>query len=174
MIAYENENMTIKLANGHISTYKIYDGVYYDQETPDEVVHILARAMRTHQRIRIFYGDKSTGKCWLEEYDTIGYIARTGGKMAIPILINRNGSSGGGAIITANIVRITIDKQTVYSHPKYHTGTLTILPVKKGSELAKNGYSFGAFVNGINHANFKSKEKAEKWVAFIQGKRNQR
>ena len=101
----------------------------------------------------MFYGDIKTGKDWTEEYDTMGYIGRTRGPVKVPLIVANSKSSGGFPLSTDSIVRITIDKRTVYQHPKYHIGKIEIRPAPYP------GYSHGVFINGENHANFKTKEK---------------
>ena len=149
-----------------MTEYKVIEGVSFDKDTPDKVCYILLNAMATRQRIRVFYGDIKTGKDWTEEYDTMGYIGRTRGPVKVPLIVANSKSSGGFPLSTDSIVRITIDKRTVYQHPKYHIGKIEIRPAPYP------GYSHGVFINGENHANFKTKEKAEKWVRFIKGESN--
>lgn len=101
--------------------YKVVNGISFDARTPDNVCNILARHCGgRNQRVRIFLGDTKTGKDWCEVYDTIGYIGRSTGTIKIPLMIPRVDSCGGGAILDYCIVKITIDKQTVYQHPNYH------------------------------------------------------
>lgn len=101
--------------------YKVVNGISFDQRTPNQVCNILANYCgNRNQRVRLFYGDTTTGKDWFECYDTIGYIGRSTGTIKIPLLIATSRSLGGGAILDHCIVKITIDKQTVYKHPNYH------------------------------------------------------
>ena len=149
-----------------VNDYKVIDGVAFGKDTPDKVCRILYDAIRSRQRIRLFYGDRKTGKDWIEEYDTMGYVVRSANFNNVPLLVSNNRSMGGSYILLDSIVRITIDKRTVYQHPKYHIGKIEIRP------SPYQGYSYGVFINGENHANFKTKEKAEKWVKFIKGESN--
>lgn len=111
--------------------YKVFNGISFDKSTPDQVCRILANYCGDRsQRVRVFYGDTTTGKDWFECYDTIGYIGRSTGTVKIPLLIATSRSLGGGAILDHCIVKITIDKQTVYKHPNYHA------PIEqRGNEL---------------------------------------
>jgi hypothetical protein len=95
-------------------------GMYFTKGTDEKVMDILCNFCNTDTRIRIFYGDKKTGKDWCEIYDTIGYIGRSCGTQKIPLLINNKRSLGGGGILTDCILKITVDKQVLYKHPKYH------------------------------------------------------
>lgn len=106
-------------------TYKVCNGVHYNEMTLDTVIHVLEKARENNDRVRVFYGDTLTGRDWCETNDIMGYVSRsyTGGgdnTTPIPILLRTKMSRGGGAILTNNIVRITIDKHDVYKHPNYH------------------------------------------------------
>jgi hypothetical protein len=150
-----------KLSNGNEIEYKIINGTAYHINTPDRVVNILEQSLNSKrgQRIRIFYGDEKTGRDWLEEHDTIGFIGRSTGSIKIPLLIKTSNSYGGGALLDDNIVKITIDKTTVYQHPNYHTGSIEI----KDKSV---------FVNGENVANFNTIIQAQNYVEFLKGNRN--
>jgi hypothetical protein len=101
--------------------YKVIDGISFHLETPDKVCRILANYCGSRNtRLRIFLGDRNTGKDWFEAWDTVGYIGRSTGNIKIPLMISRKDSMGGGAILDHCIVKITIDKKTVYKHPNYH------------------------------------------------------
>lgn len=146
--------------------YTIVEGTAFYKGTPDEVIRILLRYMHTNQRIRIFLGDKKTGRDWTEEYDTMGYVGRSGGTVKIPILLNNSKSMYGPGISTDAIVRITVNKMDVYRHPKYHIGKIELKP----SPYPQVPY--GVWIDGKNHANFKTAEQARKWAQFIQGNTN--
>lgn len=111
--------------------YKVVNGISFHQDTPDKVCQILAYYCGDrNQRVRIFLGDKETGKDWMEVWQTVGYIGRSTGIYKIPLMLLRKDSSGGGAILDNCIVKITIDKHVVYQHPNYHC------PIeKRGSEI---------------------------------------
>lgn len=146
--------------------YKIIDGTAFSVKTPDRVCQLLNYYRNYGTRIRVFYGDTKTGRDWLEEYYTIGRVGRSTGQYKIPLLINNSRSWGGLGLLDDCIVRITVDKKDVYRHPKYHQGRFTI---------GKSPYPevpWGVFVSGKNYANFKTKEKAEKWVRFMKGETN--
>ena len=146
---------------------KIINGYEFDKNTPEDVVNILLRYMHDRSvRIRVFYGDTKTGKDWCEEYNTMGYVGGSTGKIKLPLLINNRNSWGGDAILTGSIVRITIDKKDVYRHPKYHIGKV---------ELKPSGYAdvpYGVWIGGKNYANFKTPIQAQKLAEFIKGNTN--
>ena len=158
----------VKEFNGKI--YKIANGTFYNSDTPDDVIKILEDSRINKKRIRIFLGDTETGKDWTEYYDTIGIIERSNGKIKIPILIKNRQSLGGSAILDHCIIKITIDKQVVYQHPEYH---LPVFEIKESDDVLKEkGYFYSVFANGRIDFNCQTKEKAEKWIAFLRGFRN--
>ena len=101
---------------------KVINGTSFHAETPSEVCNSLNDAIssRRSKRSRIYLGDRETGKDWNEFYDNIGYVGRSTGLIKIPLMIHNTRSTGGGAILDHCIVKITVDKKTVYQHPKYH------------------------------------------------------
>ena len=159
-----------ELSNGQIENYKVVNGTYFKEETNDKVIDLLEDARLNNSRIRIFYGDTSTGKSWLDEYDVLGYIGRSTGETKIPLLISTRSSFGGSALLDSCIVKITKDKRTIYEHPKFHIGNVEIKDAD--SDIVKKGYLFSVFVDSKLHANFRSKERAENWVEFMKGTRN--
>lgn len=154
-----------------MSKYKEIGGTSYRFETPQEVIDILERSRINRTKIRVFFGDV-TGRDWMEEYDTMGHVGRSTGEIKVPLLIPRATSSGGGALIDSSIVKITIDKITVYQHPNYRLPALRIAPVSTGSSLEQKGYTHMVYADDVNTGNFKSLEKAEKYVEFLRGERN--
>lgn len=150
--------------------YKVVNGTSYHENTPEEVVKILEYAMKTKERIRIFYGDTKTGKDWMEVYDTIGTIGRSCGRNKIPLLIKNSRSYGGGAILDDCIVKITINKKIVYQNFKYYLPTMEIKEASK--TLKANGYLYSVFADGQNIYNCKTLKQAENEVAFHKGLRN--
>ena len=151
--------------------YKVVNGTYYNENTPNEVIKILEDARKNNTRIRLFLGNLTTGEDWLDEYDTIGYIGRSCGNHKIPILLSKENSSGGGAILTHCVVRITIDKKEVYRNKKY---ILPNLEVCDNVGELKEEYPFNVYSKDKKTviANFKTKDKAERYVAFLRGERN--
>lgn len=83
---------------------KVVNGTSYKDNTPDKVIDWLELLRTNHIRARLFYG--KDGKCWNEEFDTIGTISRSTGTVKIPLLIKNSRSLGGTGIIDNCIVRI--------------------------------------------------------------------
>lgn len=111
--------------------YKVSDsGTYYSEKTPDDVIRVLESLRGKSQRIKIYVGDKVTGKDWMEESDKIGKIGRSSGPIKIPILLSTIDSTGGGAILDDCIVKIVTSPassaRVLYKHPNYHQGEMVI------------------------------------------------
>lgn len=152
------------------TNYKIVNGTAYHENTPDTVIKILENSRNNKIRIRIFYGDTESGRDWMDIYDTIGIIGRSCGQIKIPLLIKNANSTGGGAILDHCIVKITIDKKTVYKNPKYF---LPKMEIKEASEdLKSKGYFYSVFADGENTFNCKTLQQAENKIAFHKGIRN--
>jgi len=159
-----------KLSNGNTIEYKIINGTAYHNSTPQEVINILENARLTKKRIRLFYGDSTTGKCWNEEHDIIGYIGRSTGNIKIPLLINNSRSFGGGALLDHCIIKITVDKVTKYKHNSFNTGNFEIKEAT--TDLLSKGYNTMVYCNSENVANFKTKDKANRYIKFMTGESN--
>ena len=137
---------------------------WYHAGTDPKVIEELGRAHNS--RVRIWLGDKETGKDWLEENDVTGTIGRSMGPIRIPLLIANSRSLGGGGILTDCIVRLAVDGREVYRHPKYVEPKFEITPSDMQPE-----YEVNVDVDGQTHARFRTRAKAERWVAFMTGKR---
>ena len=141
---------------------KVINGTTFHDETPITVCNILNDAIssRLSKRIRIFFGDKETGKDWNEFYDNIGYVGRSTGLIKIPLMIHNTRSTGGGAILDHCIVKITVDKKTVYQHPKYHC------------PIVIKGCSVIDTEDNKVIANCKDAEMAKRYFDYLKGTRN--
>jgi hypothetical protein len=142
-----------------------FNGFWFVENTPKKVMEIISGNYHKN-RIRFFYGftdEKKdafkNGLCWNEEYYTIGTIGRSTGVKKIPLLLQTKNSSGGGGILTDCIVKITIDKETVYKHPNFHFPVMEV----KGSNY---------FENGNLVATFKTDIQAQRFFQFLKGERN--
>ncbi len=174
------EIRTVTLGNGNEVTYKITDsGTAYHQETPDEVVSILEGARDYGRRVRLYYGDTKTGQDWNEEFDTMGTVGRSTGNIKIPLLISNARSMGGGAILDHCIVKIATQQNdgkyhVVYTHPNYYTRPFIIND--NGEEWAKNhdGNRYSVSAGAELVAIFKDRNKAQRYVDFMLGKRNRK
>ncbi len=138
----------------------IVNGTTYHKDTPADVVRVLENARASGDRIRIRDGETKTGRDWLEEWGVEGRVGRSMGPDKIPILLHNRRSMGGGAILDHCIVRI-IDmktKRVLYSHPKYYRPELVIRQAEAG------GYEKAVYADGKLHAQFKTREQANRWI----------
>ncbi len=189
----DQELTTEELDNGNAITYKIVNGTAYhkgmrlkdqdykDEETPDEVVKILEEARRTRAILRIFFGDTSTGRDWLEENDVKGRIGRSTGRIKIPLLVAAN-AHGGPGLLDHCIVKIMQGASTLYQHPLYNIPVLTLrtittqvtptdAPAKpdEDTRLYAMGYRHEVQANGEAQARFKTLQQAERYIKKMQG-----
>lgn len=165
-----------RTGNGNTIRYRRFNGVYFHADTPTAVVQALDTARQARTRIRLSYGDAETGRDWLEEHDVEGTIGNSLGPLKVPLLIANRRSSGGPALLDHCIVKIkaTRSGRVLYKHPKYHTGTIAIREIGPdemcGTEnLRERGYSHAVDVNETNHANFRSRRAAERFVKKMTG-----
>ncbi len=151
-------------------------GMYYHDTTPRAVIDQLERARAYNLRIRLFTGNRETGKEWFAEHDVCGRVGRSMGPIRIPLLIHNSQSRGGGAILTDCIVRLFVDGKEVYRHPHYKEPKFTVREIAGAATCGKinlraDGYTHAVDIDGKNHANFKSLVQAERWIAFMRGER---
>lgn len=140
---------------------KVINGIKFPDDAPEEIARHIAYYCGKGIRVRLFYGDRKTGKDWGEVYDTMGYISKSydgtpnGG---IPILVLTSRSMGGRSILFNSIVRMTVDKQDVYRHPKYN---------------CKVSVSGGdVYFNGQIHSRYETRARAEQFAKFLRGDSN--
>jgi hypothetical protein len=146
--------------------YKQIGGMSFDVRTPETVCNILAQyAGRRDVRLRLYYGDTETGRCWMEEHDTIGYIGRSTGQIKIPLLIKNSRSWGGGAILDNCIIKITVDGVTLYEHPLFNMPVVTV-------NNDYSGHGWQVLFDGEIYANCKTETQAKRLAAFMRGERN--
>jgi hypothetical protein len=107
---------------------KQINGTSYHDETPDDVIRVLENARQSRVRLHISYGDRTTGRDWLEEFETQGYIGRSMGPVKVPLLLPNRRSTGGGAVLDRCIVRIrtAAGGRVLWQHPTYHHGKVEI------------------------------------------------
>lgn len=92
--------------------------------TPQEAIEYFYKYRHYgSQRIRVHYGDTSTGRDWGGVYDVSGYIGRSTGRTPIYLMIANSRSHGGGGILMDSIVRIRFANRAnggdLYRHPNY-------------------------------------------------------
>ena len=150
-----------------MKTYKHINGTSYRNETPDEVIRVLESARQNRTRLHISLGDTASGRDWLEEFETHGYVGRSIGPVKVPLLVANTRSLGGGSILAHCIVRIRTSAggRVLWQHPDYHHGTLEIRQKTEPVTLP-DGRTLTVDVlrDGELHASFESVEKARRWV----------
>lgn len=180
----------IELKSAGDKPYKVYGGTWFHAATDDEVAIRLEVARVNGDRIRVYYGDKETGRSWLDEWHMIGTIGRSCGEIKIPLIIASTRSMGGPGLLEHCIVAIqdVKTKRWLYRHPLFFVPKMTVKPVEtvgsrllqglddlvqRGArKLASLGYTHGVYLpDGSNQANFKSEVQAQRYVAFMCGER---
>lgn len=104
--------------------YTNVNGTDYDANTPIEAINVLEKLQDSGFRIKLAYGDRLTGADWGETHDIAGYVGRSTGRMKVPLLVYNKRSTGGGVILTANVVKIEHANRKyggiLWEHPNYH------------------------------------------------------
>lgn len=177
-----------KLDNGNTIYYVEKNGMYFSvglylkkenklkvyKNVNEALLNTLLNSYNFKFRIRIWYGDLETGRSWNEEYDTMGIIGRTTGKIKIPILVNNSRSWGGGAVLMGSIIRIDDieDKITLWKVPNFHVEDMKVYVIFGNEnykyQVAKLSEDSGKWEV---QASFKTEKQAHNWVAFMRGER---
>lgn len=121
-----------------------FEDLYFDKETDIEAAMVLNSLWRSKKRVKIYYGDKETGKNWYETYDIFGRIGRTTGTKKAPILVYSKRSYGGGLISTNCILAIresSIKGAFLYQHPNFVKPTVKIVKEEEDK--------YNVLINGI-------------------------
>jgi hypothetical protein len=139
-------------------------GTWYDPRTPERLRTILEYLRLKREPVRIFLGDRETGRDWMEEFDTIGLIGRSTGTLKVPLLVEE-GTRSGFSLLDSSIVRIISVKngKEAYRHPAYH------LPEMRVAENEHPELPFTVLTNGKPHARFKTMAQVCHWIAFMAG-----
>lgn len=135
----------------------------YHVDTPQAVINVLEQARNSHQRVRLHYGDKDTGRDWHDEHDVEGYIGRSMGTIKIPLLVHNTRSMGGGAILDHRIVKIStsVGGYVLYQHPNYKPTKAEIKPSNE------KGYTHSVYLDGELYANCHSEKQAQRLAQFM-------
>jgi hypothetical protein len=146
---------------------------WFTPGTDPKVVKLLEACRQDNRLIRIFLGDKKTGRDWCEENDVVGRVGRSAGSQKVPLLIVE-GEIGGGAILTDCVLRI-MDAQDreLYRHPLYQEPKMT-MELETDPKMLSQGYAWSVSRDGQIHARFKSSFDASEYVCFMTGKRAMR
>jgi hypothetical protein len=123
----------MRIENHNGKNYKVTsNGTHYSSETPDEVIEILERAIKERIRLKFYYGDRETGRDYLEESDTVGKIGRSTGEIKIPLLLPKYDSIGGPALFDSGIVKIVTSprRELLWQHKNYHQKEINLIDIK--------------------------------------------
>ena len=182
------EVIPMKLFNDNTLYYVERNGMYFEvgiklkdsneiesfDNVGDSMMRVLLNAYTYNFRIRIWHGDRNTGKSWNEEYDVTGTVGKSSGNLKIPLLMRTKRSHFGGALLLSSIIRIDDieDKRTLWKLPNFHVEPMRV-DYKEGSEYPymvmqqKDGETNYHY----NIANFKNKRSAENYIKFMNGER---
>jgi len=137
---------------------------YFDPGTDPKAAAVLESRRQAGGKVRLVLGDTRNGEAWLNEYDVVGKIGRSGGSLKVPLLVE-DGESGGGAILTACLLNIIdwASGRTLYRHPAYREPELSLQP----SDIPERPWA----VIHLNEviARFKDMGKACAYIAFMRG-----
>lgn len=145
--------------------YKVSEaGTFYNIETADRVIECIEKCRENRARVRLFWGDTASGKCWNDIYDTTGTISRSMGPVKIPILIHNARSTGGGAILTHCILAI---KETGKTGRYLYRASNFVQPAAEitESDLQAEGYTHNVNVYGETQTRHKSHAAAQRMAA---------
>jgi hypothetical protein len=162
--------------NGEQTYWRSGTGTYYHAETPQALANLLdtliaeaiaegkaGRRPLSTSTLRLFLGDRETGRDWLEEERVRGYLAQMDSTLALPLLIASRLPPTGDAFLDHCIVRLQINDVDVWRHPNYHLPELTV------GQSPFATVPFGVFADGKNVANFYTAAERKHWLAFVRG-----
>lgn len=117
----------------------IINGTTYHDETPRELAEILERCRENGTPVLIRYGDRQTGRDWMEENDVRGRLARSMGPVKVPLLIAGR-EVGGPSVLDHCIVKLVHDKTraVLWKHRTYNRPAVTLHPLPGWHSMAKH------------------------------------
>ena len=142
---------------------------WFTRATDKKVKQQLESFRESGKMVRLFYGDRATGRDWCDEFDVVGRIGRSGGSQKVPLMIAQ-GERGGSAILTESIIRM-MDVEwdcDVYRHPSYRVTEYRVEPL---ADAKFPEYKWAAFEDGKGVvARFCEGSEAFEWRDFMTGK----
>lgn len=167
MEAYE----VYRQALDHLRQSRIQTETWFDEETPAALKNVLEACRRDGTRVRLWYGDRQSGRSWMNENDVYGTIGRSGGTIRIPLICPPRSSSGSG-LLDGSIVRIddVIARKTLWAHRKFHLPETVLQAISPPMETDGQRYVVEALVEGKTHARFGSWDEAGHWLAMQSGR----
>ena len=145
-------------------SFKIINGTSYHIDTPSDLCDILEECRVKKVRIKVNYGDPTTGQDWLEEHDIRGYVGRSTGQIQMPLLVYNKRARGGGALLDDQILKVreTNGGYVLWEHPNYKQPTFEIVP-----DLSVP-YPYAVYVDGEIRAAFPTVEQAYKYINKVK------
>jgi hypothetical protein len=138
---------------------------FFDPGTDPKAAKVLETCRKDDRKVRLTLGDTATGRCWMDEYDVVGFIGRSCGTLKVPLLVEP-GEDGGGAILTSCLLRIIewSSGRVLYQHPSYRTPDLSIRRIEGEDKLPWEVLHDGSVL-----ARFSDIGKAGAYLAFMCG-----
>lgn len=141
---------------------------HFHEDTPQAVRDVLAEAYEVGTRLRIYYGNRTTGEQWLEECNVTGRVGRSTGKQKVPLLITRKNSVYGPHILDHCILRIQrAVGGDLYRDPAYRQPQLDIVEANGAWNVHRTIGTAREFVGS-----FPTEERARCWRNFHLGLRH--
>lgn len=155
----QNDLVRVKIDEQYAATDPEYEKVH----------NALVECYKSRKRYRIYLGDTVSGRVWLEEHDTVGYISLSSGApyKRCFLLVKQSNSFGGSSIVPQLIVGIqeVTSKKYIYQHPRMHF-----------PRVVNDGCIVYYYTGGENpkknvYADCNTPEQAQHLADFLLGKR---
>ena len=159
---------TIVKVSGNREYKQVENGTCYHVETPDNLIEILETHRQARTRLRFFFGDMKTGRDWNAEWHITGTIGRSTGNIKIPLVMHSARSYCGGALADHCIVKLISGKRVLWQHATYFSEPFAIV------DGDMTGYDATVLRGGEVFARFKTKQQAQRFIDFLEGRRNTR
>ena len=164
----EKNGMCFNVGNfiGKENKLKVFDSVN------TSLMNVLLKARDEHFRIRIWYGDSKTGKSRNTQYNVVGRVGCTDGKIKLPTLIKTSRSQEGSTFFVDSVIRIDDikTKRTLWQVPNFHVEDMKVYEIfgygDYKYQVAKLSEDSGKWEV---LASFKTEKQASEWVAFMKG-----
>lgn len=137
---------------------------HFPMEMDPAVAHILINSSVSRAPLFIHSGTtndggdelyRAKGRDWLSERNR-GTVFFSSGRIQYPLLLRHRATHGDPI---SSVVRVRgVGGNNLWVHPSYHHDPVTI------GESGNEGVPFGVFVNGENHANFRTARARQNWI----------
>jgi len=136
--------------------YKKYNDTCYYENTPESLIYTLDALRENGRNVKVYLGDRETGKVWNEEHDRMGHIGRSTGSIKIPLICHPL-SYGGPALLSDSVLKVmAIDNKSVlWQNDKFIKPEVTI----KYRPL--NKYKWQVYIDGELYGKCKTERQAK-------------